>query len=123
MRILIVSLDLSFASKLRADLKARGDQADIISPGMGAVELGMCGDYDAAFLDDLNADTPALDILERWRREDIALQVILLGATDDWRFVTAGLDAGADQVICRPLQLDYCIAMLRATLRRAAWVA
>lgn len=123
MRILIVSQDLSFASSLKDELRADGDKVDIISPGQGAVELGLCGDYDAAFLDDSDADAPALDILERWRRGEVVLPVIVLTAADDWRFIASSLDKGADQVVVKPCETAYCCAMLRATLRRAKWTA
>ncbi|MBB34004.1 MAG: hypothetical protein CME88_13175 [Hirschia sp.] len=123
MRILIVSQDMAFAPSLKEVLRSGGDKVDLVSPGMGAVNLGLCGEYGLAFLDDFLAETPALDILERWRREDVALPVIVLASDDNWRFVSASLDMGADQVISRPFELSYCNAMLRATLRRSCWTA
>ena len=122
-RILIVSQDPDASIQLKNELRAAGDKVDIVTPGMGAVDLGLCGDYDAAFLDDKDAETPALDILERWRRDAVKLPVIVLSTTDDWRFIAASLDNGADQVVVSPCEPAYCCAMLRATLRRARWTA
>ena len=55
----------------------------------------------------------------RWRRRGLALPVLILTARDGVEQRIAGLDAGADDYLIKPIAIDELAARLRALLRRA----
>jgi two-component system response regulator QseB len=58
--------------------------------------------------------------LRRWRARGITLPVLILTARDGVEQRIAGLDAGADDYLIKPISVDELAARLRALLRRAA---
>ena len=61
-----------------------------------------------------------LHILRELRRRGDATPVIVLTARDEIANRVAGLDAGADDYVIKPFDLDELLARLRSVLRRAA---
>ncbi|MGH8206598.1 MAG: winged helix-turn-helix domain-containing protein, partial [Steroidobacteraceae bacterium] len=61
-----------------------------------------------------------LDVLRELRRRGDATPVVILTARDDLADRVAGLDAGADDYIVKPFDLDEVSARMRSVLRRAA---
>jgi two-component system, OmpR family, response regulator len=82
---------------------------------MGANEA-----YDAVILDLGLPGLDGLTVLDRWRREGKVMPVLVLTARDSWSDKVAGLDAGADDYLAKPFQIEELVARLRALIRRAA---
>ncbi|MCL4167254.1 UNVERIFIED_CONTAM: hypothetical protein GTU68_000080, partial [Idotea baltica] len=61
-----------------------------------------------------------ISILKKWREADIATPVLILTARDSWAEKVAGLDAGADDYVPKPFQIEEVLARIRALIRRAA---
>jgi two-component system response regulator QseB len=61
-----------------------------------------------------------LDVLRELRRRSDATPVIIVTARDDVRSRIAGLDAGADDYVVKPFDLDEMMARIRSVLRRSA---
>ena len=121
MRLLLVEDDQMLGTALKAGLQQDGhvvdwahtaDEADTawISAGKEA--------YDAVVLDLGLPDGSGVDLLKRARRRRIATPVLIATARDRIADRIAGLDAGADDYMVKPIDLDELAARLRAIERR-----
>jgi two-component system OmpR family response regulator len=61
-----------------------------------------------------------ISVLEKWRRDDHKMPVLILTARDRWSDKVAGMDAGADDYVAKPFQMEEILARVRALLRRSA---
>jgi two-component system, OmpR family, response regulator QseB len=75
--------------------------------------------YDAVILDLNLAETDGMDVLSHWRNRGINTPVLILTARDALPDRLAGLNAGADDYLCKPFALDEVIARLHALIRRS----
>ena len=120
MRLLVVEDDRHLAEQLRAALEDATYAVDVAHDGEEAHFLGETEPYDAIVLD---LGLPMIDgvtVLERWRAAGHAMPVLILTARDRWRDKVAGFDAGADDYVAKPFQMEELLARLRALIRRAA---
>jgi len=82
--------------------------------------LGETEPYDAVILD---LGLPVLDgvsVLEKWRRNEKKMPVLILTARDRWSDKVQGFDAGADDYVAKPFHMEEVLARVRALLRRSA---
>jgi len=75
--------------------------------------------YDAMVLDLGLPGTDGMEWLRRWRQGGLMLPVLILTARDGVDQRIAGLDAGADDYLVKPISVDELAARLRAMLRRS----
>jgi two-component system OmpR family response regulator len=123
MRVLVVEDDSDLSRQLVAALTDAGYAADAAFDGEEGAYLGETEPYDAIILDLGLPKIDGLTILERWRRTDIKTPVLILTARDRWSEKVAGINAGADDYVAKPFQMEEVIARIRALLRRSAGVA
>jgi two-component system OmpR family response regulator len=123
MRVLVVEDDLDLNRQLVAALTDAGYAADAAFDGEEGGYLGETEPYDAIILDLGLPKIDGLTVLERWRRTDIKTPVLILTARDRWSEKVAGINAGADDYVAKPFQMEEVIARIRALLRRSAGVA
>ena len=120
MRILLVEDEPTLNLQLARKLKAEGYVVEVAVNGRDALHLGMENDFDAVILD---LGLPLLDglsVLSRWRGAGRAMPVLILTARGDWHERVAGIDAGADDYLVKPFQMEELLARLRALIRRSA---
>ncbi|MFD1912070.1 response regulator [Halodurantibacterium flavum] len=118
MRILIVEDDETLADGLTVGLRLSGFTPEHVATCADAREaLGQDG-FAGVVLDLMLPDGSGLDILGELRAKGSRLPVLLLTALDDVRDRIAGLDAGADDYLGKPFDLEELGARLRAILRR-----
>jgi two-component system, OmpR family, response regulator QseB len=79
--------------------------------------------YDAVILDLNLAETDGMDVLSHWRNRGINTPVLILTARDALPDRLAGLNAGADDYLCKPFALDEVIARLHALIRRSKGIS
>ncbi|MFO1315668.1 MAG: response regulator transcription factor [Burkholderiales bacterium] len=119
MRILVVEDDPLLGDALKSGLKQRGFDADWARDGVAA-DLALAAEpYAAAVLD---LGLPRLDglrVLERARTRGNRVPVLVLTARDAVDDRVKGLDAGADDYVVKPVDLDELAARLRALVRRS----
>jgi DNA-binding response OmpR family regulator len=120
MRILLVEDDSRIARDLGAALESAGYVVDRESDGEEAWFKGDTEDYAAVVLDLGLPGMDGLSILKRWRSGGRAFPVLILTARGSWRERVEGIDAGADDYMPKPFQIEELLARLRAILRRAA---
>ena len=118
MRILVVEDDPVLADGLKVGLGLAGSTVDVVFTAADARAALSASRFDAVVLDRMLPDGAGLDILADLRRQGDATPVLLLTALDETSDRIAGLDAGADDYLVKPFDLDELAARLRAIARR-----
>ncbi|MCC7152621.1 MAG: response regulator transcription factor [Rubrivivax sp.] len=120
MRILVVEDDAALRGQLVQAMVAAGHTVETAADGRQGHYLGEVEDFDAVVLD---LGLPLLDglsVLRRWRAAQRPMPVLILTARSAWQEKVAGIDAGADDYLAKPFQMEELMARLRALLRRRA---
>lgn len=120
MRILIVEDEQKIAELIADVLKGEGLVPEIARDGDEGWFLGSTENYAAAILDIGLPKRDGLSVLRNWRDEGLDMPVILLTARANWNERVEGIDAGADDYLGKPFQMEELIARLRALLRRSS---
>lgn len=118
MRILVVEDERGIAAEIAISLEDAGFCAELSHDGDDAWFRGDTEEYDAAVLDLGLSGIDGLTVLRRWRAEGRQFPVIILTARDGWMSRVQGINAGADDYLTKPFQMEELIARLRAVLRR-----
>ena len=122
-RLLLVEDDRSLAAMLEEILVSAGYVVDLARDGQAGLHLGLSRDYDAIVLDRGLPAIEGLDLLGRLRARGIAVPVLVLSALGLARDRVDGLDAGAEDYLAKPFDIDELLARIRALLRRHGDVA
>ena len=120
MKVLIVEDEPRIASDIERMLKTNGMAADIACDGEDAWFKGGTETYDAAILD---LGLPKLDGLpgaEALAGEGRSFPVLVLTARGVWTERVEGINAGADDYLPKPFEMEELLARLRAIIRRTA---
>ncbi len=120
MRLLVVEDDPNLNRQLVTALTDAGYVVDKAMDGEEGHYLGDTNPYDAVILD---LGLPVMDgvsILEKWRRAGRKMPVLILTARDRWSDKVSGFDAGADDYVTKPFNMEEILARIRALVRRAA---
>jgi two-component system, OmpR family, response regulator QseB len=120
MRALVVEDDRMIAKGLHTALKQDGYAVDGVSDGRSAAEALRSSRFDIVLLDLGLPERDGLEVLRELRSRGDATPVIIVTARDDVHNRIQGLDAGADDYIVKPFDLDEVAARMRSVLRRAA---
>jgi len=120
MRLLLVEDDLMLGEALQEALTPHNYVVDWVKSGACALKSMRSEHFEVMILDIGLPDINGLDILRVLRREGFLQPVLLLTARDSSSDKVAGLDAGADDYLLKPFDLDELLARLRALARRAA---
>jgi DNA-binding response OmpR family regulator len=120
MRVLVVEDDRMIAKGLHTALKQDGYTVDGVADGRSASEALASSRFDLVLLDLGLPERGGLEVLRELRRRGDATPVIILTARDDIQDRIDGLDAGADDYVVKPFDLDEVAARMRSVLRRAA---
>ena len=118
MRVLIVEDDAMLRDGLSVGLRLAGFSTEAVEDCADARQALAAGGFQAAVLDLMLPDGSGLDLLAELRARGDALPVLLLTARDRTADKVAGLDAGADDYLGKPFELDELAARLRALVRR-----
>jgi two-component system, OmpR family, response regulator len=120
MRILVVEDEAAVAESVKACLERNGFRVDLASSGEDAWFLGDTEEFAAVILDLGLPRLDGLSVLKRWRAAGRSMPVIILTARGTWMERVEGIDAGADDYLPKPFQLEELLARLHAVLRRSA---
>jgi DNA-binding response OmpR family regulator len=122
MRVLLVEDDALLGSALAAGLKHAGHAVDWLRDGAAADAAVAATGYDAVVLDLGLPRRSGMELVRAWRARERtrALPVLVITARDRIADRIAGLDAGADDYMVKPVDLDELAARLRALERRRA---
>ena len=118
MRLLLAEDDAMIGEAVRAGLRREGYTVDWIRDGAAAEEALAAGAYDLLLLDLGLPGKDGVRVLRELRERGSVLPVVVLTARDAVTDRVAGLDAGADDYLVKPFELQELAARVRAVLRR-----
>lgn len=120
MRILLVEDDRMIAEGVRKALRGEGFAVDWVQDGEAALTAAGSETYDLMLLDLGLPKRDGLEVLRTLRARGNALPVLIVTARDAVADRVKGLDAGADDYLVKPFDLDELGARMRALIRRQA---
>jgi len=120
MRVLVVEDEAAVAEGIKTWLERGGFRVDLAHTGEDAWFLGDTEEFAAVILDLGLPRMDGLTVLKRWRFDGRTMPVIILTARGSWMERVEGIDAGADDYLPKPFQMEELVARLHAVLRRSA---
>jgi diguanylate cyclase (GGDEF)-like protein len=118
MKILIVEDDEGTAEVLQQALSAQQYLIEVATDGQAGWELVEAFDYDLILLDVTLPKLDGISFCQQLRDRENRTPILLLTAQDSSTHKVTGLDAGADDYIVKPYDMDELLARIRALLRR-----
>lgn len=119
MRILVVEDDIRLAGLLEESLAEAGWQVEVAHNGRIAYDRLLTDTgFDVVLLDWMLPGMDGVTVARRLRGIEMATPILMLTARGDVRDRIDGLDAGADDYLPKPFDLDELLARLRALYRR-----
>ena len=120
MRLLLVEDDAMIGEAIRAGLKREGFAVDWVHDADSAARVLRTEPFELLLLDLGLPGTDGLKLLRSERERGLTLPVLIITARDAVSDRVQGLDAGADDYLVKPFDLDELAARIRALLRRRA---
>ncbi|MBE9181546.1 response regulator transcription factor [Oculatella sp. LEGE 06141] len=120
MRILVVEDDMQLADMLTEALTNRQYAVDVAHDGESAWDWIEMLDYDLVLLDITLPKISGLRFCQKLRDRNFPIPVLMLTARDTIADKIIGLDAGADDYMVKPFDLEELMARIRALLRRGS---
>ncbi|WP_277608075.1 response regulator transcription factor [Streptomyces boncukensis] len=121
MKVLIVDDEPAVRDALRRSLSFEGYETEEAADGAEALEQAARHQPDLVILDVLMPRMDGLTAARRLRAEGQRVPVLMLTARDTVGDRVTGLDAGADDYLVKPFELDELLARVRALLRRSSY--
>lgn len=120
MRILIIEDEPNLRTQLRSGLETHGYLIDDSGDGRDGLYLATEYPFDAAIVDLGLPGLSGIEIIKALRLQGNTLPILILTARDRWQDKVEGLEAGGDDYLAKPFQMEELLARLKALLRRAA---
>ena len=120
MRILIVEDEPNLSAQLRSRLTQSGYVVDLAPDGEEGQYLATEYPYDLAIVDLGLPKLTGVELIASLRERQIALPILILTVRSHWRDKVEGLEAGADDYLTKPFQMEELVARVNALIRRSA---
>ncbi len=117
-RVLVVEDDRMLADMLVELLGSEGYAVEVAHAGQRGLHLGLTREYDLLLLDRGLPAVEGRDLLARLRSRGVTAPALVLSALGNPADRVAGLDAGAEDYVGKPFDVDELLARLRALRRR-----
>lgn len=118
MRILIIEDDTSLCKGMAYHLKKAGYTVDCCFDGADGLHFATQGAYELILLDRMLPTLDGLSLLQQLRSKQVITPVIMVTALSELQDKVNGLDAGADDYLPKPFEMDELLARIRAVTRR-----
>ena len=119
--ILLVEDEEHLAQGLAFNLRNAGYDVDVVESGEDCLAALDESSFDLILLDVMLPGMSGLDVCKAVRRERRLEPIIMVSAKDRVEDAIAGIDAGADDYVTKPFDLDMLLAKVRGSLRRQVW--
>ncbi len=123
MRILVIEDEVALRGQLMARLTAEGYRCEATGDGAEGLYLASEHPFDVALVDLGLPKLSGIEIIRGLRAAGSLLPILVLTARGRWQDKVEGLEAGADDYLAKPFEMDELVARLRALLRRAQGAA
>lgn len=120
MRVLVIEDELALQSDIKAQLEAESYIVDTSAEGNEGYFFATEYPLDAAIVDIGLPGMSGIDIIKKLRADGSVLPILILTARSRWQEKVEGLEAGADDYLVKPFQMEELLARVKALLRRAA---
>jgi two-component system, OmpR family, response regulator len=120
MRLLLIEDDPQLANRLTARLVGEGMMVEHAASAESAPDIDELDGFAALIID---IGLPGIDgvaYIRKIRATGCTLPILVLSARGNWEEKVAGLNAGADDYVVKPVRAEELVARLQALLRRAA---
>jgi DNA-binding response OmpR family regulator len=123
-RVLIVEDEQHLAEGLRFNLEAEGYDVEVVDNGEAglAAMLALPGRFDLLVLDVMLPGRNGFSVAAELRSSGCFIPILMLTARSRPEDVLAGFEAGADDYLPKPFELQILIARIRSLLRRTEWM-
>ncbi len=118
MRILIIVDEINIRIQIRRHLEKQGYQVDETGDGKEGLYFATEYPVDAAIIDLGLPSISGLEIIKRLRQQGNQLPILVLTARGRWEERVEGLEAGADDYLVKPFQMEELSARIKALIRR-----
>lgn len=120
MRILVIEDELNLLADIRAGLEAEAYNVDCSAEGNEGYFFASEYPLDAAIVDIGLPGMSGIEIIRKLREQGSTLPILILTARSRWQEKVEGLEAGADDYLVKPFQMEELMARVKALLRRAS---
>lgn len=123
-RVLLVEDEQHLAEGLRFNLEAEGYQVSAVETGEAALEMLFESEaaYDVVVLDVMLPGKDGFTVMSEMRRRSQFIPTLMLTARGHPEDVLKGFEAGADDYLTKPFELQILIARIHGLLRRREWL-
>jgi DNA-binding response OmpR family regulator len=121
MKILVVEDEQHLAEGLRFNLEAEGYEPVVVADGEAALDELQKSNFDAVVLDVMLPGIDGFEVARTLRERHDYTPVLMLTARGRPEDVLQGFEAGADDYLPKPFDLEIFFARLNGLLRRAGW--
>lgn len=119
MRILVVEDEVVLCDQIKKFLTGKGFAVDTANNGSDGYYLGKEYPIDAAIVDIGLPDFSGIELIQRLRKDDVSIPILILTARSRWQEKVEGLEAGADDYLVKPFHYEELLARLNALIRRS----
>lgn len=120
-KILIVEDEQHIADGLRFNLEAEGFETALAADGRTALDILSANHFDAIVLDVMLPEVDGFAVAKRLRDAENFTPILMLTARSRPEDVLQGFEAGADDYLPKPFELQIFLARLHGLLRRREW--
>ncbi len=118
MKILIIEDDRQIAQNLKELLVESTYTVDLAHTGEKGIDQALMENYDLIILDWMLPDLPGPEVSKSLRSAECTTPILMLTAKSQTEDLVEGLDAGADDYLTKPFNIDELLARVRALMRR-----
>ncbi|MGH8744685.1 MAG: response regulator [Burkholderiales bacterium] len=123
MRVLVIEDELLLQKQIATRLGAEGYVVDASSDGKDGFYRAAEYPHDALIVDLGLPGLSGIEIIRKLRTQGKLVPILILTARGRWQDKVEGLEAGADDYVVKPFQMEELLARLKALLRRATGTA
>ncbi|MGH6635515.1 MAG: response regulator transcription factor [Gammaproteobacteria bacterium] len=120
MRVLLIEDETALREGLAARLRKESYAVDVAPNALEGAFLGKEYAIDVAVVDIGLPDRSGIEVIKEWRAAGRKFPILILTARSRWQDKVEGLEAGADDYVVKPFEVEELLARLRALVRRAA---
>jgi len=123
MRILVVEDEIKLCEQIQQFFADKGFAVDTANTGRDGYYMGKEYPIDVAVIDIGLPDFSGIELIQRLRKDNITIPILILTARSRWQEKVEGLEAGADDYLVKPFHYEELLARINALIRRSAGVA